>query len=231
MAAEPRTSPARAEASSSLPLVRRLTAGGTTGNERLTAATGAVLIVLLAILGVTILRLRNTLLWLHLFVGIALIGPVALKLAATGYRFVRYYTHNAAYRLKGPPLAWMRALAPAVVVTTLVVFASGVALLFAGPSSRDALLPVHKVSFIAWLVVTGLHVLGHLAEMPAPLRADWSRASRLDASRLGGDVAGRSGRALTLAGALVAGFVLAILLIPEFAPWIHWNDLFHAGDH
>ena len=86
------------------PLARRLTAGGTTGNERLTTATGVVLLVLLAVIGVTILRLRS-LLWVHLFVGMLLIGPIALKMASTGYRFVRYYTANPRYRRKGPPPA------------------------------------------------------------------------------------------------------------------------------
>ena len=43
------------------------------------------------------------LLWLHLFVGLLLIGPVVLKLASTGYRFARYYTNDAVYRRKGPP--------------------------------------------------------------------------------------------------------------------------------
>jgi hypothetical protein len=33
-------------------------------------------------------RLRS---W-HLFLGLVLIGPVALKVASTGYRFMRYYT-------------------------------------------------------------------------------------------------------------------------------------------
>ena len=59
--------------------------GGTDGNERLTAIVGALLLVLLAVLGVTIIRIGQ-LLWLHLFLGLLLIGPVALKLASTGYR-------------------------------------------------------------------------------------------------------------------------------------------------
>ncbi len=67
---------------------QRLTGGGTDGNERLTAATGVVLLVLLAVLGVTILRIGQ-LLWLHLFVGMLLIGPVLLKLTSTGYRIAR----------------------------------------------------------------------------------------------------------------------------------------------
>jgi hypothetical protein len=74
--------------------------GGTDGNEQLTAITGAVLLIALAVLGVTIIRIGQ-LLWLHLFLGLLLIGPVALKLASTGYRFARYYLATAAYRLSG----------------------------------------------------------------------------------------------------------------------------------
>ena len=78
----------------------RLLAGGTDGNELLTSATGGVLFVLLAVIGLTIIQMR-LLLSVHLFVGMMLIGPLALKMASTGYRFVRYYTSNAAYRGKG----------------------------------------------------------------------------------------------------------------------------------
>ena len=123
----------------------------------------------------TIVRIGQ-LLWLHLFLGMLLIGPVLLKLASTGYRFARYYTANPAYRRKGPPATPMRLLAPLVVLSTVVVFGSGVALLFAGPSSRGTLFPIHKLSFFAWLAFTGVHVLGHLADLPAPLRADYGGA-------------------------------------------------------
>jgi hypothetical protein len=199
----------------------RLTGGGTAGNERLTSAAGALLIVLLAVIGVTILRLHQ-LLSVHLFVGILLIGPVLLKLGSTGYRFVRYYTANPSYRRRGPPAAALRTIAPMVVLSTAVVFASGVALLFVGPASRGALLPIHKVSFFVWLAFTALHVLGHLPEVPAALRADYARTAPLSS-----DVTGRAGRMLALGGALVAGAVLAILTIPEFAPWLHDSGLFH----
>ena len=49
------------------------------------------LLVLLAIEGATIPWIRP-LLSVHIFVGMLLLGPVALKLATTGYRFARYYT-------------------------------------------------------------------------------------------------------------------------------------------
>ncbi len=84
------------------------------GNERLTAMTGTVLIVLLAVLGVTILRIGQ-LIWLHLFLGLLLLGPLAVKLGSTGYRFVRYYTGDPAYREKGPPEPAAALIAPMVV--------------------------------------------------------------------------------------------------------------------
>jgi hypothetical protein len=210
-------------ASSTWSWPRRLLGGGTTGNERLTGATGGVLIVLLAVIGVTILRL-GALLSVHLFVGIVLIGPLALKLASTGYRFARYYTANPRYKRKGPPPWPLRLIAPVVIVSTLVVFASGVALLLIGPSSRGTLLPIHKVSFFIWVAFTAVHVLAHLPSMLNSLSADYARPTR--ASELGGngsryrDANGRAGRVISLASALVLGLVLALVAIPQFGPWL-----------
>jgi hypothetical protein len=201
----------------------RLTGGGTTGNERLTAATGFLLLALLAAIGVTILRLQP-LLSVHFFVGVLLIPPVLLKMATTGYRFLRYYTNNPPYRRKGPPPALLRVIAPMVILSTLVVFGTGVALLLIGPSSRGSLLPIHKVSFFIWLAFTGLHVLGHLLELPPLLRADYGRSAEWSS-----DVTGRSGRVLALSAALVAGVVLAILVIPDFAAWVHVSKIFRGN--
>jgi hypothetical protein len=217
----------RMTAPTALSRPRRLLGGGTTGNERLTSSTGAILIVLLAVLGVTIIRIGQ-LLWVHLFVGLLLIGPLALKLASTGYRFVRYYTHNARYVRKGPPPTGLRVLAPLVVASTLVVFGSGVALLFAGPSSRDTLFPIHKLSFFAWLALVAIHVLWHLPEVYRSLVADYGRAARGASARdWSGELNGRAGRTLSLTSALVLGLVLALVLIPEFGPWISAHRFHH----
>ncbi|MGO9320927.1 MAG: hypothetical protein ACLQBY_09030 [Solirubrobacteraceae bacterium] len=199
----------------------QLTGGGTAGNERLTTAVGATLIVLLAVIGVTIIRIHG-LLSEHLFVGMLLVPPVLLKMSSTGYRFLRYYTADQRYRRKGPPELALRVIAPMVVLSTVVVFASGVALLFAGPSSRETLFPIHKDSFFVWVAFMALHVLGHLPGMPAVLRADYGRSAELSS-----DVTGRAGRMMALGGALVAGLVLAILVIPEFGPWLHNSGIFH----
>jgi len=200
---------------------RRLTSGGTDGNRQLTAITGTVLIVLLAVIGVTILRIGQ-LISVHLFVGLLLIGPVLLKLGSTGYRFARYYTHNPAYRRVGPPVTLLRLIAPMVVLSTVLVFASGLVLLFDGPSDRGQWGLIHKVSFIVWAVFTSLHVLGHLPSLPASLRAV-PRAK----PDLPGSETGAAGRWIAIVGALVGGLVLAIVLIPDFAAWTAHGSAFH----
>jgi hypothetical protein len=186
--------------------------GGTDGNEQLTATTGVVLVMLLAVLGLTILRIGQ-LISVHLFVGLLLIGPVALKMASTGYRFARYYTREQAYRRKGPPELALRLIAPIVVAMTVAVFASGIVLLFLGPARRGPWVSIHKVTFIAWLVFTGLHVLGHLPGLPGQLRIVRPRNALAEVSP------GGAGRWIALAGAIVGGLVLAIVLIPHFAAW------------
>jgi hypothetical protein len=211
---------------------RRLLAvrgGGTGGNEQLTAMAGVILIVPLAILGITILRIGQ-LISVHLFVGLLLLGPLAVKLASTGYRFARYYTHNPAYREKGPPEPIMRWIAPLVVFSTLVVFLSGVVLLFVGPAGRGQLLLIHKVSFIVWAVFTALHVLGHLPHMRQSLRAGrHAEGANGDPSLT--SPTGAAGRWITLGGGLVGGLVLAIVLIPQFAPWTAHGVLLHHHHH
>jgi hypothetical protein len=195
---------------------RILLAGGTEGNERLTVLTGLLLIVLLAAVGVTIVRIGQ-LLWLHLFLGMALLGPVALKLLSTGYRFVRYYTRDAEYRAKGPPPAVLRGLAPFVVLTTLGVLGTGVALLVIGPSSRGPLVELHKITFVVWIVLTGAHVLGHLPDV-AKLLVSSAGASRVPTAGRE-STPGAVGRWLSLATALALGLVLAAALIPLFHAW------------
>jgi hypothetical protein len=204
------------------PVRARLLGGGVDGNEWLTAAAGIVLLVLLAALGVTIVRIGQ-LTWLHLFLGLLLVGPVALKIATTGYRFVRYYTRSERYFERGPPLLALRAIAPAVVISTVVVFASGIVLLVIGPRDRGPWQSVHKVSFIVWIVFTALHVLGHLPRVGGLLGL-WRRDSR-DHALSGGE--GAAGRWIALTGAIVAGAVLAIVLIPQFGWWTAPGALHH----
>jgi hypothetical protein len=198
-----------------------LTGGGTAGNERLTAATGIVLIALTAAIGVTILRI-GPLISPHLFIGLMLIPPVALKMASTGYRFTRYYTADPVYRERGAPALALRLIAPIVVASSVAVLATGVALLFVGPGSAGILRGLHKVSFIVWIAFTALHVLGHLPDIQKTFLT--KRGGRVEYNEL---AAGRAGRIISLAGALIAGVVLAIVLIPHFGSWSHFEAFHH----
>jgi hypothetical protein len=136
-------------------------APGVGANERLTSLTGALLFVLLAAIGVTILGIRR-LLPEHFVVGFVLIPPLGLKMATTGYRFFRYYTGDAGYRAAGPPQLLMRLIGPIVVLSTVAVFATGLELWLFGLRYGSDWVEWHKLSSLIWLFATGVHVLGHL---------------------------------------------------------------------
>jgi hypothetical protein len=186
--------------------------GGVAGNARLTGAVAAALLVLLAAEGATI-PFIGQLLGPHIFIGLLLIPPVALKLASTGYRFARYYGHADAYVRKGPPPLALRVLAPGVVLTTLALFGTGVALVFASPPS-NTLVFAHKLSFIAWVALMTLHVLGHLLEVPSLAAADIRRTPGI--ARVGGGAQ----RAGALALAIAAGVVLGLLGLSVASSWL-----------
>ena len=156
-----------------------------------------------------------------------LVPPVLLKMASTGYRFARYYTANPATGARGRPELALRVLAPMVVLSTV-----GRVRQRRRPALRRAVLPrggccrSTRLTFFVWLAFMALHVLGHLPEMPAVLRAGYGRSAGLSS-----DVTGSAGRMLALGGALVAGVVLAVLVIPEFGPWVHNAGLFHHHHH
>jgi cytochrome b subunit of formate dehydrogenase len=173
-------------------------------NERLTAWAGAALFVLLAAEGVTILSIHRFKLY-HVVIGLVLIGPMALKLASTGYRFLRYYSGDPAYRHAGPPRPFLRILAPFLVVATGAVVLSGVALMFTSDSLRHPLEFVHKASFIAWIALAGLHVLAYVWRVPGLVLGDLARFAR-----------GTSYRVAALVVSAAAGIGLVFLL----APWV-----------
>jgi hypothetical protein len=186
---------------------------GVKGNARLTGAVAAALLILLLAEGATI-PFIGSLLGPHVFIGMLLIPPVLLKLGSTGYRFTRYYAGSAAYVSKGPPSLALRLLAPGVVMTTLVLFGTGVALLLAGPPN-STLVFAHKLSFIAWFALMTIHVLGHMLEVPALALADWRR-DRPDRPVL----AGATARTMSLAASILAGCVLALLTLHLAGPWL-----------
>jgi hypothetical protein len=179
--------------------IKRAMAGGSAGNEQLTAVVAAVLILLLAVEGATLLNLRS-LLTVHAFVGMLLIPVVALKLASTGWRMLRYYRRGEEYVRRGPPHVVLRVLvAPVIVLSTLVLFATGVALLVLD-QTHGTVVGLHKASFVVWVGATGVHVLTRALKLPHLLRAR---------------IPGTALRVGLVGGAVVAGALLATVTLPQ----------------
>ena len=185
---------------------------GVAGNARLTAANAAVLLVLLAAEGVTILRVRQ-LLSPHVFIGVMLIPPVLVKVGSTTWRFARYYTGSPAYLRKGPPPVLLRLLGPVVVILTLVLLFSGVGLLLVSGPWLALLLKVHKASFVLWFGAMTIHVLAHLGEVFRLAPQDWLRRSRPR-------VSGAGTRQWLIAASLVGGAMLGFLLLSQVGHWL-----------
>ncbi len=183
-------------------------APGVAGNARLTAAAGAVIFVLLAAEGVTILRV-HALLAPHIFIGMVLVPIALVKSSRTIYRIARYYTNDEPYVRKGPPQIVLRVLGPFVVVLTFAVLATGIAAAIAGPRSHT-LLEAHKASFILWFGVMTVHVLAHLLDTARLARSDWVASSRHA-------VPGARLRSVAIVGALVIGIGLG-------AATYHWSN-------
>ena len=219
--------------------------GGAEGNERLTAITGAVLLVLLAVEGYTILRIGR-LLTLHVFLGMLLLGPVTLKAGSVLYRFARYYAGSEPYRRKGPPDPLLRVIGPINMLLTACVFGSGIMLAVTGPNysygGPTGWLQLHRLSFIAWLFFMAIHVLAYVWRLPRLLAAE-ARGVSLPEGGTGGPggdpgggpggqtgagrhtrravamLGGRGIRLALLVASLLAGLVIALLTVHLTGKW------------
>ncbi|HEX4089488.1 MAG TPA: hypothetical protein VHZ33_12275 [Trebonia sp.] len=214
--------------------------GGPEGNERLTAITGAVLLILLAVEGYTILRIGR-LLTLHVFLGMLLLGPVTLKAGSVLYRFARYYTGSAPYQRKGPPAPLLRVIGPINMLLTACVFGTGIMLAVTGPNNYDGgptgWLELHRLSFIGWLFFMAIHVLAYVWRLPRLLAGEARGASSSgpdgESGGAGGSgsaprsagrqavevLGGRGTRLALLVASLLAGLVIALLTVHLTGKW------------
>ena len=193
--------------------------GGNEGNARLTAATAAILLVLLAGEGATIPFVRQLMTW-HVFLGLLLVPPVLVKMASVGWRFMRYYGGHEKYVAQGPPHPLLRFLVgPVTLVTTVTLFGTGILIAYERPHS-GLLIGLHKASFVIWFFAMSLHVLAHTRTM-------WEYAKRARRHRL----AGRALRDGLIVASLAAGIALAVLALPQAHAWTHWAATHQHADH
>src|ERR1022692_989686 len=183
------------------------------GNEKLTAIAGAVLLILFSVEVITTL-LMGSLFGLHFFLGMVLIGPVCLKIGSTVWRFCRYYLGSEPYVRRGPPPTLQRVLGPALVITSTGVLATGVLLALTGPGLR--LQKLHQYFFYLWLIIVIIHVVHYLPRLPE-LLASHPAERALQAA------AGSRARWLLLAGSVIAGLALALLTYHLRARWGSWG--------
>ncbi len=187
-------------------------ADGPEGNARLTGMAAAVLLVLLAAEGATLLSIHR-LLTAHVVIGMLIVPPVLVKIGSTGWRIVRYYLGSAPYRARGAPPLPLRLLGPVVVLLTVIVLASGIVLMLVPHADRQEVLFVHKVSFILWFGAMTVHVLAHLVDTARLAPADLLERTRTQ-------VRGVGARIWILAASLVLGAVLAVVMAGTIGPWL-----------
>jgi len=202
----------RPDTAQSVPRHRRDTSGaGAEGNAKLTAMTGAVLLLGFAVEGLTIVAVHQLLVF-HFLVGLVLIGPVLLKVGSTVYRFGKYYTGSVPYVRKGPPAPLLRVLGPLVILTSLAVQGTGVILAVAGPANGPWLF-LHKASFVLWFAVMTVHVLNYAPRLPRILSARSGRGQ-------GASAAGSSSaRWLALAASIAVGVGVAAVTMQMSWKW------------
>jgi hypothetical protein len=188
---------------------------GVEGNARLTGSAAAILLFLLAAEGAT-LPAMHALLRPHVFIGFALIPPVALKIGSTLYRFGRYYAGAPSYRRKGPPPTALRLLGPVVVLTTILVLASGVGLLFLSAPWQQRMLTLHKLSFVVWFAAMTVHVIGHILETAQLAPRDWATTSAHSTS-------GAAARRWALGASVLAGGLLGAWGLGHIGGWVRFR--------
>jgi hypothetical protein len=183
------------------------------GNERLTAAVGILLLAPILVEVATVLLGVHTFMSLHVFVGLALIPAVLLKLASTGWRFARYYTRSNAYLAQGPPQIGMRLLAPLFVLATVVLLGSGVAMGVLHGHGLQIARRLHGPASVIWLVLLGVHVLVYIGRALRRTAEDAVPTKRSPAR-------GAAARAYGLAAVVVIGLLLGAATIPAQHRWV-----------
>lgn len=203
--------------------------GGPAGNALLTAWTALVLLALSIGELLTLFDVRGLISW-HVALGALLIPPATMKTASTTWRMASYYLGRRPYREAGAPPLFMRLLGPLVVVSTLGLLATGVALVLLGEAVarrsvatllgfRVDWVTVHQGFFAVWAGAVGLHLLGRI--IPA------LRTTVMRGSAAGQAVPGRWARGLWFVTMVAAAAALAVVLVHADSSWASHG----FGDH
>jgi len=178
---------------------------GVEANARLIGYASVALLIPLAADVITGIRPG---LLAHALIGFLLVPLVLLKLGSVAYRFVRYYAGDPHYRAAGPPELVMRLIAPALVLLTVALFATGIELWLFGFRFGDQWLTWHKAAFVLWFLAAMFHALAYVRRAPELVLAD-------SHDRLLGVGTRRS----VVIGSLVLGAALVVAMLPFPSPF------------
>jgi hypothetical protein len=113
---------------------------------------------------------------------------------------------------KGPPQLVLRLLGPVVILSTLALLGTGVALLVEHGRS-DTWLTLHQGSFIVWVAAMTVHFLAHLLEAVRGTARELRPADQDPAGRR------RAFRLLLVMVSLLAGVAVAAAFTPSASSW------------
>lgn len=190
--------------------------GKTHANTKLTALTGLLIFILLALEGVTI-PFIGKLFTLHAFIGWVLLPPILLKITSTSYRFVMYYIGNPRYAKAGPPKPLLRVLGPLIVLTTVLLMWSGIEMVLLGPSNPSVRLwgAIHRATFVFWFGFMTIHVLAYFFKAGSLALPELNRKPGAHSIR----IPGRNVRVGLVLVALVIGIVIGLIEWHLAGPW------------
>ena len=127
------------------------------GNRALTSWAGLLLLPGLAVVALSGVVFGQY--WqLHYIAGLSLIPLLLVKLGATTYRALSYYTRRAIYRAAGAPEWVGRLLAPALIASTIIAMATGI-WMWTQHSEAQPWAKLHVLSVLAMGACVGLHLL------------------------------------------------------------------------
>jgi len=177
--------------------------------RRLVAQLGLVLVALVGAEVATIPFFADGLVPVHVGLGLGALPAVGVKLVATAERAFRYYRGDPGERAEGTPDDLLRITAVVLVLSTVVLFGSGVVLwlLGIGVGSRilagPAWILIHELSFIAFAFAGMVHALSYAARAVRWTRDDWAPGAAL---------AGAARRHAWALGLLGVGIVVAAVI-------------------
>jgi len=144
----------------------------------------------------------------HALIGFLLVPPLLLKLGSVGYRFMRYYRGDVDFQAAGPPQVVMRLLGPALVVTTVALFVTGIELWLFGFRFGSQWAAWHKVAFVLWFLAVTVHLVAY-----------WRRASGLALADSRARLEGVMFRRSLVLASVILGACLLLAMLPFPSPF------------